>query len=270
MVCDSQPSVNGSLTVGIKRSVCEDDQLYSAEFKNVWIFTFVRLDDEVLRKFYVAIFQQSTRAIWQSRGLVVRRYYAEGNGNCFAKLWWEWRSSGVIFIPITVVRVWVTIFLTEPSLGWLSNYQDNARPHTAKVAMDALTEISGSPSEHQPYRPDLTPYDFWAFPTMKRELWCKKLPVPLSSWSLRQTVCSTFLRSGWSVVRSASLAKGTTSERDRHCTSTKFRLGIIRWVHELFKRPSNMNKWVFTHVSSFRKLILFIPACLFLDMQMVF
>jgi len=30
---------------------------------------------------------------------------------------------------------------------------------------------------------------------------------------LRQTVCSTFSRSGWSVVRSASLAKGGTSKK---------------------------------------------------------
>jgi histone-lysine N-methyltransferase SETMAR len=48
--------------------------------------------------------------------------------------------------------------------------QDNARPHTAKVAMDALTEIGGTPSEHPPYSPDLAPCDFWAFPSMKREL----------------------------------------------------------------------------------------------------
>jgi hypothetical protein len=51
------------------------------------------------------------------------------------------------------------------------------------------------------------------------------------------TVCVTFSRSGWSVVRSPSLAKGGTSKRDRHRTSTKFRLGVIRRVHELCKRP---------------------------------
>jgi hypothetical protein len=39
-----------------------------------------------------------------------------------------------------------------------------------------------------------------------------KSPVPLSSWSLRQTVCSTFSRNGWSVVWSASLTKGGTSK----------------------------------------------------------
>jgi hypothetical protein len=51
----------------------------------------------------------------------------------------------------------------------------------------------------------------------------------ISKWS---TACSTFSRSGWSVVRSESLAK------DLHRTSTKFRLGVIKWVHELCKRSS--------------------------------
>jgi hypothetical protein len=49
----------------------------------------------------------------------------------------------------------------------------------------------------------------------------------ISKWS---TVCSTFSRSGGSVVRSASLAKGGTSK--------KVRLGVIRRVHELRKRLS--------------------------------
>jgi hypothetical protein len=44
-----------------------------------------------------------------------------------------------------------------------------------------------------------------------------KLPVPLSSWSLRQRVCSTFSRSGWSVVRSASLAKGWYCDKLGSC-----------------------------------------------------
>jgi hypothetical protein len=48
----------------------------------------------------------------------------------------------------------------------------------------------------------------------------------------------TSSRIGWSVVRSKSLAKGGTSKRDRYRPSTKFRLGLIRRVHELFKRPS--------------------------------
>jgi hypothetical protein len=53
----------------------------------------------------------------------------------------------------------------------------------------------------------------------------------ISKWSM---VCSTFSRSEWSVVRREVLRK-----RDRHRTSTKFRLGVIRWVHdELLKCPS--------------------------------
>jgi hypothetical protein len=73
--------------------------------------------------------------------------------------------------------------------------------------------ISGTPLEHPPYSPDVAPCDLWAFTTMKMELRGKKTPVPLSSWSLRLTVRSTFSRSGWSVVRSASLAKGGTWKR---------------------------------------------------------
>jgi hypothetical protein len=34
--------------------------------------------------------------------------------------------------------------------------------------------IGGTPSEHSPYSPDLARCDFWAFPTMKRELRSKK------------------------------------------------------------------------------------------------
>jgi hypothetical protein len=55
--------------------------------------------------------------------------------------------------------------------------------------------------------------------------------APRQEISKLSTVCSTFSRSRWSVVRSASLAKGGTSKRDRHRTSTKFRLGVIRWFH---------------------------------------
>jgi histone-lysine N-methyltransferase SETMAR len=40
--------------------------------------------------------------------------------------------------------------------------------------MYSLTDIGGTPLEHPPYSPDLTPCDFWAFPTMKRELRGKK------------------------------------------------------------------------------------------------
>jgi len=48
--------------------------------------------------------------------------------------------------------------------------QDNAQPHIAAVALAALTEIGGTALQHPPYSPDLTPCDFWAFPTLKAQL----------------------------------------------------------------------------------------------------
>jgi hypothetical protein len=58
----------------------------------------------------------------------------------------------------------------------------------------------------------------------------------ISKWS---TVCSMFLRSGWSIVRSALLAKGGTSEKKPSLHLHKFWLRVIRWVHELCKQPSH-------------------------------
>jgi hypothetical protein len=54
--------------------------------------------------------------------------------------------------------------------------------------------------------------------------------------SKRSTVCSRFFEKGWSVVVH-HLAREIIRKRDCHRTSTKFRLGVISWVHELFKRP---------------------------------
>jgi histone-lysine N-methyltransferase SETMAR len=67
--------------------------------------------------------------------------------------------------------------------------QDNARPHIAEVAMDALTEIGGTPLEHPPYSPDLAPCDFWAFLTTERKLQGKKF----RSDQEVKTACSTIL-----------------------------------------------------------------------------
>jgi hypothetical protein len=53
-------------------------------------------------------------------------------------------------------------------------------------------------------------------------------------WSI---VCSTFLRHGWSIVRSASLAKGGTSKKRPSPHLHKVLTQSIRWVHELCKQP---------------------------------
>jgi hypothetical protein len=57
----------------------------------------------------------------------------------------------------------------------------------------------------------------------------------ISKWS---TVCSMFSRSGWSVVRSASLTKKGTSKKRPSSHLHKVPTRSVRWVHELCKRPS--------------------------------
>ena len=52
--------------------------------------------------------------------------------------------------------------------------QDNAWPHIAAVALAALTEISGTALKHSPYSQDLVSCDFWALPTLKRQLCGKR------------------------------------------------------------------------------------------------
>jgi hypothetical protein len=66
--------------------------------------------------------------------------------------------------------------------------------------------IGGTPSEHPPYSPHVAPMRFLGFSNHE-----KGAPrQEISKWS---TVCSTFSRSGWSVVRSASLAKWGKSKK---------------------------------------------------------
>jgi hypothetical protein len=91
--------------------------------------------------------------------------------------------------------------------------------------------ISETPLEHPPYRPDLTPCDFWAFPTMKREPQSKK-------FRSHQRSAARFREVGGALWEVHRLPRDVLRKRDRHRTSTKFRHGVIRWVHELCKRPS--------------------------------
>jgi hypothetical protein len=90
--------------------------------------------------------------------------------------------------------------------------------------------IGGTPSEHPPYSPDLArPMRFLGFSNHEKG-------APRQEISKCSTVCSTFSRSTWSVVRSASLAKGGTYKKRPSLHLHKFRLGVIKRVHELFKR----------------------------------
>jgi hypothetical protein len=51
----------------------------------------------------------------------------------------------------------VTVVLKEPFLGCQSNLSGASALRDLKVAMDALTEVGGTPLEHPLYSPDLTP-----------------------------------------------------------------------------------------------------------------
>jgi hypothetical protein len=84
--------------------------------------------------------------------------------------------------------------------------------------------ICGTPLEHPPYSLDPTPCDF--FPTMKREFRGKKFRNDQLSSVRFSTHC---------------LPRDVFRKTDCHRTSSKFRLGVIRRVHELFKRPSYIN-----------------------------
>jgi hypothetical protein len=78
---------------------------------------------------------------------------------------------------------------------------------------------------------DLAPCDFWAFPTMKTEIRRKK-------FRSNQRSAACFREVGGALYEVHRLPKEVLRKRDRRRTSTKFRLGVIKWVHELFKWPS--------------------------------
>jgi hypothetical protein len=104
---------------------------------------------------------------------------------------------------------------------------------------------SGVPAEQfsdpfPPYNSDLAPCDFWAFPTMKRDL-------RSSSLSLRQT----FLRSGWSVVRSASLPKGGTSKKRQSPHLHK----VAIWINKACPRSFQTAVLIYFRVSTHGSLL---------------
>jgi hypothetical protein len=98
----------------------------------------------------------------------------------------------------------VIVVLKEPFLWWRSNLIAASALRDWKVATNQFTDIGGTPFEHPPYSPDLAP---WLLGFSNHEKGASKQGI--LKWS---TVCSTVSRSGWSVVRSASLAKGGASK----------------------------------------------------------
>ena len=51
-----------------------------------------------------------------------------------------------------------------------TSLHDSARPHTARVTIDALETLKFEVLSHPPYSPDLAPSNFHFFPHLKRDL----------------------------------------------------------------------------------------------------
>jgi hypothetical protein len=81
------------------------------------------------------------------------------------------------------------------------------------------------------FNSDLATCGSWAFPTMKTELRRKKFRSD-------QRSAARFREEGGALQEVHRLPREVLRKRDRHRTSTKLRLVVIRWVHKLCKRPS--------------------------------
>jgi hypothetical protein len=98
-------------------------------------------------------------------------------------------------------------FLPRSSFTWLEkprNRMWRGLDCMADVLMGFHRSTFSKPKTE--FNSDLTPCDFWAFSTMKRELRCKKFRSD-------QRSVARFSRSGCSVARSALLAKRGTSKK---------------------------------------------------------
>jgi hypothetical protein len=71
------------------------------------------------------------------------------------------------------------------------------------------------------FNSDLAPSDFRAFPTMKRDLRGKK-------FRRDQRSAARFREVGGAILEVHRLPREVLRKRDRHRTSTEFRLGLIR------------------------------------------
>ena len=78
--------------------------------------------------------------------------------------------------------------------GKLENFilhHDNAPPHTSKETTTHIDHLSINLLRHPPYSPDLSPNDFYLFPTLKRKL----RGVKLNSFSELRTKVLNILKS---------------------------------------------------------------------------
>jgi hypothetical protein len=107
---------------------------------------------------------RSTRAVWKVRGLTLFR--VETLWGCGDSIFFEvppLTSSALLTTFHPLLENGVTVVSKELFLGRRSDLSGASALRYWEVAMDALTEIDGTPLEHPPYSPDLAPCDFWLF-----------------------------------------------------------------------------------------------------------
>lgn len=101
---------------------------------------------------------------WDARGIILIDYLQQGRtitGEYYANLLDQLKDCVLEKRP----------HLSKKKIFFL---QDNAPPHTSKVAMSKIAEIGFELIAHPPYSPDLAPSDFYLFPKLKEYLAGKK------------------------------------------------------------------------------------------------
>jgi hypothetical protein len=128
-----------------------------------------------------------------------------------------------------------------PPFSWLEkpiNYMEQDMDSVVYVLM-AVPVIHFFQAEH---RIQFRSCSMWFLGFSNHEKGALKREI--LKWS---TVCRTFLRSRWSIVRSASLAKGSTTKKRLSLHLHEVPTWVIWWVHKLCKQPS-YKAHIYAHV----------------------
>lgn len=76
-------------------------------------------------------------------------------------------------------------------------HHDNASSHTARLTIDYLKEKSVEIMTHCPYSPDLSPNDFFLFPTVKQKMRGQRFSTPQEAVEVFENLISEIQPSEW-------------------------------------------------------------------------
>jgi hypothetical protein len=131
----------------------------------------------------VNLLGDSTRAVWKVRGLTlllrVGTLWRCGDGLFFEVPPLASDALLTTLYPLLEILLHTVEHFEISCLGapfsWLEKPRNRMERDLNWIFCSAWKKwIGGTPLEYPPYSPDLAPCDFWAFPTMKRELRDKK------------------------------------------------------------------------------------------------